>query len=296
MENYATTRTDNNQREELPSPSIMERDQPGGSSVQHRDVSSSGASTSYLSAQDLAEISTSSPRNLPIRRVSHPALQEAQARDQARDSSLNADAPVWDMARISSLKPMNGSSSSYHKDLPIEEVPESALRTAQHYDQAQDPVQVPFNSQSGEDLLRHFDELQTHPDWRISTKWLRQLSPSTHKRHVFHVEQLFKYHGREVDAARVKEWSDGLRQPKTTPEERRYFAEHRDVVAQICKDHDETVKAALQQKPKTKAVQDHLYLAATLNDHLSATKAANAEAQIHLMELFSSMSSGLSRN
>jgi hypothetical protein len=74
----------------------MERDQPGGSSLKHRDVSWNGASTSYLFAQDqdLAETSTSSPRNLPIRRVFNPALQGAQARDQARDFQQSASTYV----------------------------------------------------------------------------------------------------------------------------------------------------------------------------------------------------------
>jgi hypothetical protein len=108
MENYATTSTDDNRWEELPSPSTMEHDQSGGSSLEHRYVSANGASTSYVSAQDqdLAETSTSSSRNVSIRRVSTSAFEEAQARDQARDSSLNADAPVWEMARTSPPKPM----------------------------------------------------------------------------------------------------------------------------------------------------------------------------------------------
>jgi hypothetical protein len=32
----------------------------------------------------------------------------------------------------------NGASTSYHRDLPAQEVPESALRVAQDHDQAQD--------------------------------------------------------------------------------------------------------------------------------------------------------------
>jgi hypothetical protein len=83
IEDYATTNTDDNRRETLPSPSTMERDQPRGSSLEHRNVSSHGASTSYLSAhdKDLAETSTSLPRNLPIRGLSKSALQIAQAQE-----------------------------------------------------------------------------------------------------------------------------------------------------------------------------------------------------------------------
>jgi hypothetical protein len=125
MEDYAMTPTGDNQREDLPSPSIMERDQFGSSFLETRDVSANGASTSYLFAQDqglgiFGEISISSLFNLPIVRDFDPALhtllREAksrdQARDQARDSLLNADAPVWEMARTSTLELMNGASSS----------------------------------------------------------------------------------------------------------------------------------------------------------------------------------------
>jgi hypothetical protein len=271
MEDYATTRTDDNQREDLPSPSIMERDQSGGSFLEHRDVSANRASTLYLSAQDqdLGEILISSLFNLPIRRVSNPALQEAQSPNQARDSSLNADAPLWDMARTSSLEPMNGASSSYHKDSPIEEVPLSARRIAQDHDQAQDPVRVPFNSQPGEDFHRHFEKLQTHPDWPILTAdWLRQLSQEAHHRFVLHVGQLVKFPGREVDATQLKEWSDG--QTKRTPEEQRDFDDHNIVVAQIVMEHKESDQAALQRKaPKASQTNG---ISATLKDHLCATR------------------------
>jgi hypothetical protein len=94
MEDYATTITDEQRREESSSPSTMELDQPGGSSLDHRCAHGNDeASTSYL-------------RNLPIREVSKSALQIAQAKDQARDPSLNADAPIWEMAQTSPPKPM----------------------------------------------------------------------------------------------------------------------------------------------------------------------------------------------
>jgi hypothetical protein len=55
IEDYATTNTDKNQREALPSSSTMELDQPRGSSDEHRYDSLNGTSTSYLSAQDQAQ-------------------------------------------------------------------------------------------------------------------------------------------------------------------------------------------------------------------------------------------------
>jgi hypothetical protein len=51
--------------------------------------------------------------------------------------------------------PSNGAPEEYGSSIPSS-IPEV-------------PVQVPFDSQTGEDLLRRFDELQTNQDWPIST-------------------------------------------------------------------------------------------------------------------------------
>ena len=92
MEDYATTLAEDNQREDLPSPSIIERDQAAGSSLNgRRDATANEVSSLYVPAQDqglgmFGEISISSLFHGPIVQAYDPArhmLQEAELRDQA---------------------------------------------------------------------------------------------------------------------------------------------------------------------------------------------------------------------
>jgi hypothetical protein len=80
-----------------------------------------------------------------------------------------------------------------------------------------------------------------------------------------------------------------------TPEEQRDFDEHNIVVAQIAMDHKESDQVALQLKATRTSRFDvrNSGIQATLKDHLSATKAANAKAQIYLVDRFSSMNNGI---
>ena len=196
MEDYATTRTEDNQREGLPSPSIIERDQAAGSSLKERlDASANRVSTSYVPAQDqglgmFGEISISSLFHGPIVQaydpVRHTLLQEAELRDQARVSHLNVDAPVWGLARTSTRQTLNESSSS--KSLG-EEAPVVTLRTPQS--QAHDPVPVSLHLKTGEELIHHFDELQSLPDGqRRTAEWMSQIPNNFRHRYVFRVAQL----------------------------------------------------------------------------------------------------------
>mgnify|MGYP000149421602 CR=1 FL=1 len=195
MEDYATTPAGDNQREDLPSPSIMERDQAGSSLKECRDASANGVSTSYFPTQDqglgmFGEISISSLFHGPIVQAYDPArhtlLQEAELRDQARVSHLNVDAPVWGLARTSTRQTLNETSSS---NSSRGKAPVVTLRTPQS--QAHDPVPVPLHLQSGEDLIRHFDELQTHPDWqRKIAEWMSQIPGRFLRRYVTRVAQL----------------------------------------------------------------------------------------------------------
>jgi hypothetical protein len=96
-----------------------------------------------------------------------------------------------------------------------------------------------------------------------------------------------------VDATQIHEWSNG--HPKRTPEEQRDFDEHNIAVAQIAMEHKESDQAALQLKA-TRTIQFAMRVSgiqATLKDHLSATKATNAQTQTYLVERFTSMNSGL---
>jgi hypothetical protein len=69
-----------------------------------REVSKSAWQTAQ--AQDQDEDGAETSRNLPIQEVSKSALQIAQYQDQARESSLNANSPIREMARTSPPKPM----------------------------------------------------------------------------------------------------------------------------------------------------------------------------------------------
>jgi hypothetical protein len=60
----------------------------------------------WRTAQDQDEDGAETSRNLPIQEVSKSALQIAQYQDQARESSLNANSPIREMARTSPPKPM----------------------------------------------------------------------------------------------------------------------------------------------------------------------------------------------
>jgi hypothetical protein len=76
-----------------------------------REVSETGGQRAQ--ARDMAKMSTSLPRNLRIQVVSESAVQKAQD----EDSPLNANAPVWEMARTF---PLRGTSEAATQDYPVE--------------------------------------------------------------------------------------------------------------------------------------------------------------------------------
>jgi hypothetical protein len=155
------------------------------------------------------------------------------------------------MARISTLQPLNESSSS---NSPREKAPVVVLRTSQS--QTHDPVPVPLHLQSGEDLLRHFDELQTHPDWLITTsKWLLQISHDFYHRYVARVVKLAGNH-KVVD--------------------------HRNIIVNLARQHDEVRRLNRRQTKTSRELEIQM------REHLASTRAVNVEYQLHLVELLSS--------